>query len=238
MANELKILHDKLLAERPEGVTHEKDTCPLCVIDSLKSEETINSPEGGNVSEGKTYTEAELDAKVEAATSGLNAKLAELEGSQRQSEVDQALNDAKAEADAKVAELQAQLDSAVVEATTAKEEKVAIEEFWASAIEEETKNKEIAARKDSRLEKIAEVASLPEEYLEKNADRFAAMSDEDFNARLEEWKVIASKTETTIPKRTALTAAREDGGNSNNNSGSMLGEIAGMRRHLVDPRTL
>ncbi len=238
MANELKILHDKLLAERPEGVTHEKDSCPLCAIDSLITEENINSPEGGNVSEGKTYTEAELNAKVEAATSGLVAKLAELEGSQKQSEVDKALNEAKAQADAKINELQASLDAAVVEATKAKEDKAAVEQFWAEAIAEDTKNKEIASRKEERLVKIAEVASLPEKYLEDNADRFAAMSEEDFVARLEEWKVIAAKTEDIIPKKTALTAAREDGGDSSNTNGSMLGEIAGMRRHLVDPRTL
>jgi DNA repair exonuclease SbcCD ATPase subunit len=221
--NALRAMHDRLLVEQPEGAVHDEDACPLCGSED-------DDTEGGWMA---TFSEEELQAAIEeaidAATGPLKNRIAELEASQQQSEADSALTDLKA----KIAELESQLDAAVLEASQAKEEKDNLQKAWDDEKAEADAATELAARRDERLQKVREVASFPDDYLEKNADRFAAMSDEDFTARLEEWQTLASKQNGGPPRRTALTAARqEDDGTSN------LALLKEFRRTMTDPRTL
>lgn len=239
MSTELKTLHDRLLAEKPEGVVHDEASCPLCAMEAIPHEEI---PEGGSMSE---FTKEQVDAAVaeavEAATSALKTQLAELESKQQETEVGKAVSEATAPLNEQIADLQSKLDAEVMARTTAEEAKTEVETFWSEAIAAKTAADEADARKDERLAKLKEVA--PEgahAYLDENADRFAAMSDEDFDARIEEYRTITAKAEpgSEIPSATALTAAREGATGSATQPGSMLSELGSLRSSLTDPRTL
>lgn len=239
MSTELKAIHDRLLAEKPEGATHDEGSCPLCAMEAMPNTEI---PEGGSMSE---FTQEQVDAKVaeavEAATATLKTQLAELESKQQETEVGKAVSEATAPLNEQIADLQSKLDAEVMARTTAEEAKAEVETFWSTAIAEKTAADESAARKDERLAKLKEVA--PEgahAYLDENADRFAAMSDEDFDARIEEYRTITAKAEgsSEIPSTTALTAAREGAGVAGTQPGSMLSELGSLRGALTDPRTL
>lgn len=193
---------------------------------------------------GDTYTEEELKAAVDKAvadaTSALQAKLTELENSLEKSEIDKAVAAVKAEADEKIKELETKLDAAVIEATKAKEEKEAQDKFWADAIAETEEKAAREARREERMKQLAEVAHFPEEFLKENEERFVAMSDEEFTARLEEYKAQREALDasngaggSTPPVSTALTAARTT---TTTTPTSALREVLGLRRAGVDPR--
>lgn len=188
-----------------------------------------------------TFTDEELQAAVDAAvaaavadaTSPLKSRITELESSAQQSEVETM----KSELEARVSELEGKLDAAVLEATTAKEEKAAVEQAWADEKAAAEEAVAVTARRDERLQKVKEVASFPDAYLTENADRFAAMSDDDFNARLEEWTAISKPStdpKTVIPKTTALTASRQEDAPVE----SSLSALREFREAQTDPRTL
>src|SRR5688572_824120 len=127
----LKVVHDMLVAIKPDGVDHPAD-CELCLDLSDN-----DHPGGGSMSD-KTFTEEELAAAVQKAvgeaTSALQAKLTELENSQQQTEMDKGIAAAKAELQSSIDELQTKLDAAVLEATAAKDAKAELEQFWSSAV--------------------------------------------------------------------------------------------------------
>lgn len=238
MSNQLKELHDWLLEHKPESANHVPDTCPVCVMESANTGGLPDDhPEGGSMSD-KTYTEDELAAAISKAvaeaTSPLQTKLTELENSQQQSEMDKALAAAKAEAQATIDDLQAKLDAAVIEATAAKQAKEELDAFWADAIAKAEQEKAMDERREDRLAKVKEFGGFDEKYIEENADRFVAMSDEDFDARLEEWKqLVASKGGEEIPGQTRLVASRTDTGTTKT---SALAEIRNLRQAGIDPR--
>lgn len=190
----------------------------------------------------KTFTEDELKAAIDEAVAKATAELQEkvktFEASVQESEVEGKIEAAKAELQTKVDELQGQLDAAVLEAKTEKDNREAIEAWLAEEATKAEQAKEIAARREDRVAKVKEVADFPEDYLEKNADRFAAMSDEDFEARLEEYREIAEKAGKGggIPSKTALQAARED--KATGRKGTGVSEVFGLRFQGIDPRTL
>lgn len=224
--NALRALHDQLLAEKPEGAVHDEETCDLC--------RASDDPEGGSMG---TFSEEELQAAIDAAvaeaTAPLQSRIAELEAAKKQ----EAENSAQAELEAKITELESKLDAAVLEATQAKEEKDALQQAWDDEKAAAAEAEQVAARRDERLSQVKELACFPDEYIEENGDRFAAMSDEDWNARLEEWKTVVKPKETAssgVPAKTALTAARQ----SNEGDGSSLGLLREFRHSAVDPRTL
>lgn len=226
----LLALHDRLLTEMPEGAVHDEDACPLCAM-SLEDGGADDS-KGGSMSD-KTFTEVELQAAVDKAvadaTAAMQAKLAELEGNQA---LETAVATAKAELEAQVADLQTKLDAAVAEATQAKEAKEALETAVQAEKDEAAAAAEIAARIEDRTAKVKEIGCFPDEYLTANAERFAAMSEEDFTARLDEWKAIGKKEE--IPAKTAFKAARE--GSAGGGTESALGDLRELR--MADARTL
>lgn len=188
----------------------------------------------------KTYTEDELRAAVEAAIGELRGELDTLRASQEASEIESRIQAAVATATepltAQVTELQSKLDAAVIEAQNEKARADGLEAEKVAAAEAAT----LAARKGERLDKVKEVANFPQEYLDANAERFAAMSDEDFEARLEEYRQIAVKatgTEGGLPAKTALHAAAENG-TGGGGSQSAVRDLFAMRRAGIDPRTL
>jgi DNA repair exonuclease SbcCD ATPase subunit len=222
----LKELHDRLMEQKPEGASHNESDCPFCgsAVPNTEAEEVSVS-----------YTEEQLKAKVDeavaSATKDLEAKVKELEEVRSASEVEAKLAEAKAEAETKISEIQAQLDTAVLEAEKAKTEKEEILAFLEAESKKAEEQAALVARRDERLKQVAEVASFPEEYAEANADRWAALDEEQFAALLEDYKAAGAKKEG-LPATTALTASRET------DKGSVLKEVLGLRFKGIDPRML
>lgn len=221
----LRQIHDELLKSKPEMASHDADQCPLCA-DQIDG---TSSPAGGEMSD-KQFTQEELDAAVAEALKPIQEELKGLRANASKSEVEASI----AEMDSKIKELQSQLDAAVLETQNAKQEKADLEAKIEAEKQAEENAKALAARKDERLAKVGEVASFPEEYLQANADRWAAMSDEDFDAAVNDWKTISvKKTEgedSTPPRQTAMVASREE------KSSSALRDIFDLKLRGVDPR--
>ena len=233
ISNSLKVLHDQLLATKPEDAKHDEATCPLCAMESTADHDTnpgVHMPE--------SFTQADLDAAVAAATADLQQRLNELGAQMRDTEVGRAVAEAVAAKETEVSELQDKLDAAEAARTAAEAQLAETEKYWTDAIAAAQEQAEVAARREARVAEAKAAAVLSEAYVDENADRFAAMSDEDFAARLEEWRTIASATNSgktgEIPARTALSAARTDDGQPT----SALAYIGELRRARVDPRTL
>ena len=228
----LKVLHDRLLAEMPDGATH--DGCPICRGETTDSHDT----RGGFMPEA--FTQEDIDTATAAATASLQQRLAELEAQVQETEVGQAVTKAVAEAvaaeTARTAELQNQLDAAEAARTAAENRLAETEQFWTQAIADHEATTALAARREQRVAKASEAGVFTDEYINSNAERFAAMSDEDFDARLAEWALIAAQSgsPTGTPARTALTASQAEPRTANSNL-ALLGEFSSRR---VDPRAL
>lgn len=190
------------------------------------------------MSDPKTYTEAEYNEAAQKVAA-LEAKVAELSKAQEADEVAAKIAEVEAEAEAKVTDLQAKLDVATAEAATAKEAHEAfVQEIEAFKAAEEA----AAAFEQAKAERVAAikeaVPALAEEYLTENAERFAKMDEEAFQASLEGFKAVAAKgapaPKSEIPAQTAMTAARTEGGDTPN----PLRDVLSLREQGVDTRTI
>jgi DNA repair exonuclease SbcCD ATPase subunit len=229
---ELKVLHDQLLAAKPEEAQHEEATCPFC---AAGADATHDTNSGGSMPE--SFTQAELDAAVAAASADLQKRLEELGAQVRDTEVGQAVAEAVAAKETEVSELQNKLDAAEAARTAAENKLSETEKYWAETIAAAEDAAQVAARRDERVAEAKKAGVLADAYVDENADRFAAMSDEDFTARLDEWKAIAAAAGTKtgdIPAKTALAAARA----TDEQPTSALSFIADLRRDRVDPKSL
>lgn len=231
---ELRALHDRLLEVMPDGADHKAGDCPLCTVTA--ADET-NCTQGGVMPE---FTQADIDAAVAAATSPLQQRLTELEAQAQESEVGKAVSTAVADKETQITDLQTQLDTATAGRTAAESKLTETEQFWTDAIAAHQEAVTIAARKETRLGQAAELKVFSDEYIAQNADRFAAMSDDDFAARIEEWKLIAAQHDvgegSKPPAKTAMVASRTD--QSSGDKGSALSRLAELRTRNVDLRTV
>ena len=229
----LRILHNQLLEQKPEGASHDVASCPFC-----SGTTTVElALEGGAVD--KTYTEDELKAAIAEATKELETKVAELSAADEQAKIDAAVSEAVAAKEDRIKELEASLDSAVLETQKAKDEYEAIVAFLKETEEAAAREAEVAARREERLAKVAEVASFPEEYVAANADRWANLSNEDFEALVADWAAIAPKKETsTVSEETEVpsTAAIETA--SRQAPVSAVRDVLSLTLRGIDPRTL
>lgn len=229
-------VHQKLLTEKPEGAEHDEKSCPLCALAAEGTAPHVE-PEGTmttTVADPATFTAEDVKSQVDAAV----AAAVEAARDQLITELSALAEDADAEA--KIADLESKLDAATAALAAAEQKATETEQFWAEAIEAHEAAEVAAARKDERLAELAAAVTLPEEFVKENADRFAAMSDEDWAAKLNDFRIAAGKTEgeSTIPSTTVLTAAREGAAGTGAPTGSMLSELGSLRHTLTDPRTL
>lgn len=201
MTESQKVLHDLLLSIAPEGTEHK---CLLC--DSDDEEEPVTA---------KTYSEDEVKAQVADAVSAaladstakideLSARLGEKETS---AAVDAAVAEAVASKDAKIAELESDLEAESIARKAAED----VHADLVSRLETEAAKAEADSRKADRLEAVRALAIHPEDFLAKESvqDRWAAMSDEEWVAQLDEYESVAAskpKGNGPLPKeRSALT---------------------------------
>lgn len=187
----------------------------------------------------KTYSEDEYSVLANQVEE-LTAKVVELTAAAGDAEVDSRVAAAKVEAEESIAALQAQLDTATVEAETAKQ---AHADLIAYLEAEQVAAAEAAAlevRKAERVAQVKEIASFSDDYVDAHADRWASLPDEAFEATLEDWKAIASKApaaksdEGDIPAATALTATRSGTATKS----SPLAEVLNLRATGTDIRTI
>ncbi len=230
----ISALHDSFLAVMPEGAAHDAVTCPLCQL------------EGGQLL--NTYSEEEVAAKIAAAVSSATAdlatKVADLEGAAASSEVETKVAEAKAESEAKVAELQSALEAKEIEAQAEKERADKLESDIAAAAEKVTQD----ARRDARVAEAKEAGGFGEEFLTANADRFAAMSDEDFAASVAGWAEARSAAlaaaavdpskldQSKVPATTALTATQDDVSRTKATGPDLIRELAAFQATGTDVR--
>lgn len=233
--SQLKLEHDRLLAEMPDGATHEADKCFFCTPDN-------NPSQGGDM---KTYTEDDFTAAVQEAVAPIKAELEALRTSHAESEVEARIAAIQAEADEKLVELQTAVDaqeSRANELQKANEDLIAYLAAEAQALEEASL---LVARKEARKAAVNEVASFTEEQIEAKLDRWAAMSDEAWEEYLDDLKAISTaslddKTKgaganlvTGLPVDTAMNHTRTPG-----NTTPAFVSLYEMLGKGVDPRTL
>lgn len=182
----------------------------------------------------KTYSEADY-AKLQGEVSELTAKVAELTKASEESELESRFSEEKAELEAQVADLQGKLDASVLDAENARTELTNIVSYLEAEDAAATELAAAEARKEERVDRVKEVANFPEEYLTENADRFAAMADEDFEKALEDWSKIAPKPEgETKAPETAMESTRKPA----NENASLLRDVLGVRNRGVDIRRI
>ena len=230
----LQEVHDRLVAEMPEGCEHDPEECIFC------NGEYASEEQGGNVSD-KTYSQEEVDALVAAAIASalepLQAELNEFKAGQVSAEVEAQIAAAREEMEAQIAELTSKLDAAVLEAETAKTARDEIQQWLENVAAEEAAAAEVAERREARIAQVTEVVQFPEEYIEQRADKWAAATDEEFEALLADYKALAEKAKSTsespLPKATAMVASRSGAGVES--SGSAVMDLIRTRQ---DPRAI
>lgn len=218
---ELKALHDRMLAEQPEGASHDAATCGLCTPGLLETASTTLT--GGSVSE-KTRTEDEYN-KLVSEVEALKAQVAEYSATANEAEVDAKVSAATAELEQQVAALQAQLDTAVAEAETSKQQHEALVAFLEAEQAAQAEAAALEARKAERIEAVKEAAPFTDDYIAENADRWAGLSDDEFAAAINDWKAVAAKAaaavtekadddkDDIVPAETAMKASADKGSN-------------------------
>jgi len=241
----LQQVHDWLVANQPEGAVHPED-CPFCSGEfaSLIEEES-------GVSD-KTYTEEEAQDLVSAAVAEKESEIAILEAevaaskaAQKKADDEEDKKDGGKDEDkektslySQVAELTMKLDAAVIDAEKAKTERDEITGWLQAESDRVVAEAEAATRRADRIAKVAEVIKFPEDHVEARADGWASQDEEQFEATLADYRVLAaSKTDSGLPTFTAMQAARESD-ESTSVVGSALRDLIRGRQTGVDPRAI
>ena len=235
--DKLKEAHDDLLAVMPEDETHDMANCLLC------NEDIIPEKDSNERGEMETFTKDELDAAVKAAIAPIQAELDSVKEAQAKGEIAQEIADAQAVAAELVAAAQAELDLKVLEAQDAVQRYSDLVAFLEAQDAQAEADAQMAALKAERLEAIKELASFPEDHIEKNLDRWVAMDEETFAAQLETWSLLSAtkndSAEANVDSKiaeTAMSAVRpEANGGSSIKSG--IQAITGARAAGVSIRT-
>lgn len=194
-------LHDEALELMPEGASHDSAECPICQEKSAQqggsstdtSSSTEDETQEGTMSDTKTDTLSQethaalLQKAVQDATAALQrdneALTASVEGIT--SERDEAQSKVST-LEGEVARLNDELDTAQVELAAANEKVTELETDIASRDEQE-QIREVA---QERAKQVRNLKLFSDDAIDEKADRWAALSDEDWADRLEEWKGI------------------------------------------------
>lgn len=231
---EHKELHDRLLANLPEGATHEAESCPFCALsEAVAASDATDTPKGGDMSDTTTYTQEDLDSAIEQAvaeaTKPLSEELADIQAAASEEQIETRIAEVRAEASATEETLTAQVEEATAKAAEAQEAHDSLVALLEATKAEEDAQAELTRVKTERLDKIQEVATFEDEYVEANADRWAQMDEDAFSAMLEALGSVKSETSTEGEsesddslKATAMTASSDS---KKTASGSAISEV-------------
>lgn len=211
-----------MVANLPDGVSH---VCEYCATE----EEPVTA---------KTHTEDELKAAVDAAVAAVvaakDARISELEAEDLQDSIAKAVEAAVAEVTtAKAAEIADLMSQVATESAARKaaDENHAAVLAWLETEAETAHLKEVAGE---RLSKIEAVGVFTDELIEKNKERWVAMTDEAFAAQLEEYEQIAALHPKSNPVPSTRSAMTASAGASRPKSAAS--EVINLRRKGVDIR--
>jgi chromosome segregation ATPase len=192
-----RTIHDYLLSVKPTEKDHDVAACPFC------TNETASDGGEQMAEDGKIYDQATVDALVAAA-------------------VESAVKEAREETDAEVIRLNAELEQAQSELTEAK----ASVEDLESSISERDEAARLGKLAEERAKQVSEKASFTDEQIDERKERWAKMPDEEFEALLAEYELVAAaaaegKREKPKPKApvTRFDQARDT---SNSNDGESV----------------
>jgi len=227
-------LHDELLAAMPEGARHDADICSFCTGDQatqIASRASVPSgaePSGASTDQTPTTEGGTPNTMTDKANETISVETHEAllqKGIQdATSATEKALErktEEAAELAAKVAKLEAdnasltshnerlnkELDTAQVSLKSATDE-VATLRADNAAKDEAARKADLASK---RADQVKNLQLFPEEYIAEKAAKWADVSEEDWDDRLEEWRQAKPATTTDENKSKTETASAMTG---------------------------
>lgn len=204
-----RIIHDFLMENRPDGSVHEVASCPQCKQTASELEEDVSSTE-------KLFTEEQHEALVASA-------------------VEKAIAEAAKANDVEILALNEKL----VAAEEIIAERVAEIGAFEAAVAAREEADRLSAMADDRASLVKAVANFSDEQIEQRRMSWAKMDEEDFNAYLEDIKVVASTSKSADEdlSKTKFDGTRETAGESGTEKGiiaaflktGLVNELAGGR---------
>jgi len=218
---------DSVSSSFDDSIT-EDDTPKLVVFDTKfensdeSNEENNNPSKGGDMT--TTFSQEQVDAMIAEALTPMQEELSVLRAKSDAEEVETQIAALTEQYDSEVAEIRSQLDAKVLEAAAATAKYDELVTMLEDAATADAEAAERAERLESRLAQIEEVANFPEDYIAAQSDRWAAMSDEAFEATLADYTAVAAgmpdfmkkkkkkEDETDLPDKSVLNsgAGREE----------------------------
>lgn len=227
----LRALHDELLAEMPEGASHDRESCQWC-LDPEMAEVT-----GGDMSEQTTFTKDELDAAVsqavDAATKSLKDEVADLRTDQEKAAVEARIAEVRSELEAKVEAAEAAKTEAEARATAADEAREAVVSYLEGEKAAADAAAELATKAEERKAVVKEIATFTDEELDEKATAWAEMADEVFASYVEDLKSVAEATKTAVE-----AAAKEAAEKAAKGRGSQIPETAMSAERASDDKSV
>lgn len=233
--SDLRGVHDLLVENlTAAGKSHAVEKCGFCISqDDL--EEPVADPKYTE-EQHAAAVKAAVDEAVAAARTEAAATISDLQKAQHAAAIAAAVAEATEASAAEVSRLQAELDAKTLEAAAEKASREALETAQAEALAAAERAAEIATLRDERAAAVREIAKFDgvEELVTASADRWAAMTDEDFAVVTDGLKAVVAKvpapTNRPIPRAaTAMTASEEAAPATGASSGSVLRDIRDAR---------
>lgn len=184
MSND-RVIHDWLLEHKPEGASHDPDECSFC------KREIASEQEEGVTAETKIFTQEQHEQLLASA-------------------VEKASTEASASADKELLRLNEQLEEAQAALTQRDEE---IEGLKAQIAEREQADR-LAEVASERIKLVRAVANFTDEQIDERSERWAKMSEEDFESYLDDLREVAKAApgeEKEVPE-TKFNGTRETAG--------------------------
>lgn len=154
-----RAIHDRLLAEKPEGASHDEEQCPFCTSEEDSQEENVSEAIFTQEQHEQLLASAVEKAEAEATTTA-DAELLTLNQRVETLEAEQTSRDER------IAELEAEI--------TKRDEEARLAEVAEARLE---KVKEVASFTDEQLEaRKQKWAALPDEDFEALLEDFKAVS--------------------------------------------------------------
>lgn len=181
------------------------------------------------MSDGKTYTQDDLDAAVQEAvakaTSSIAEELADLKAAASEGETNARIEEIRTELESKVTAAEEAKLAAETQAEATKAQHDALVAWLEQAQADAEAAAEQARVAEERLEKIQEVASFDDEFVAANKAKWAAMDEDAFTAMVEALstrKPAEAGTGTSGLAATAMTASSDRQGGQ---GASAVGEV-------------
>lgn len=183
MSNE-RVIHDWLLEHKPEAANHDESQCSFC------NKEIASEQEEDVTAETKIFTQEQHEQLLASA-------------------VEKAATEASAKVDGEILRLNEQLEEAQAALSTRETE---IEGLKAQIAEREEAER-LAEVASERTKLVRAVANFTDEQIAERTERWAKMSDEEFDGYLDDLRAVAkAPTEEKEVPESGFNGTRETAG--------------------------